>query len=932
MPLTKSVLERMRRKTIEAIRNCTDTQEIKDLKEELSSIEEQLRSLLSDDEEETSQGMSDEITSVITPLQKPRTTSSSTAVSSSAKSSTSSVSLLTQQNLRKLELSQTATTTSPQQQAMEQFPSPPSVRSFKSSSSRSSARSIRSAALKQIRLEAEDDLESVCSECSATTSQLDEEDRKIQLIQQEVLRKRKENERLDELLIEKEAKRQQEERILSFTKKESQTRAQKLEEEERVVKNYQTMKEEERRRAQQIQNQIAEAERRAKQEREQYEAYQLKASQERARLERQKVEQERLHQMRQEQFRQSDAYLQRNTRECPACGSAIIKIDGCDHVICPCGHKFNYSEARAGKARNFENLALNNTTFSLVIQLVNGKQHVASFNSYRPTVDELYTKAAALSGADVEVVFGGRTLARGSFLDNYNISNNSVVFCTYRVPGGGVEEHMTNVHSSSSRNASKRARREAQRKQKEELQATLQTIQDENEKYKEELQSYITECDLYCLLELSEDKDRDCITIEEQKIRSKLEYHSLKNQTKIYVDSDKLKNHFPSSRIPSSSTTHKQTPVIIKRTAMDSYLNPKSKSSSGLVDWTKCALQKIWQVARFNNGIRRSLYWRMCGYFNSYENKKDDQVVNGDKSDSKETEMPLINKVNNVTQDPPMVEDNICEMQVLGLPNHGNTCYQNAALQALLHCKGVVQYINESNANGAISSSFYDLCKQYHMKQATGIASCLESLRKRLGTSYYTDGSQQDSYQFMSDIISAIEREKSLVLQEFLGEMEVEQDCSHCGYSRITTQTFISVTLPIPQYGQPSLDSCFDLLFEHCEKVCEMCQFPCRISKRFKHLPRVVILHLNRFTCGQRRVTKNHVPLSNIPLQLREPLNGYQLESVVRHSGSISGGHYYTESLVHGQWYEFNDRMSYKTSTPTPNGTEYILVYTNYAK
>jgi hypothetical protein len=32
---------------------------------------------------------------------------------------------------------------------------------------------------------------------------------------------------------------------------------------------------------------------------------------------------------------------------CPSCGAGIEKIDGCHHVVCPCGRDFNYDLKRA---------------------------------------------------------------------------------------------------------------------------------------------------------------------------------------------------------------------------------------------------------------------------------------------------------------------------------------------------------------------------------------------------------------------------------------------------------------------------------------------------------------------------------------------------------------------------------------------------------
>ena len=39
----------------------------------------------------------------------------------------------------------------------------------------------------------------------------------------------------------------------------------------------------------------------------------------------------------------SNAWIQRNTRKCPGCHASIQKDGGCEHMVCICSQKFNWT-------------------------------------------------------------------------------------------------------------------------------------------------------------------------------------------------------------------------------------------------------------------------------------------------------------------------------------------------------------------------------------------------------------------------------------------------------------------------------------------------------------------------------------------------------------------------------------------------------------
>lgn len=85
-----------------------------------------------------------------------------------------------------------------------------------------------------------------------------------------------------------------------------------------------------------------------------------------------------------------------------------------------------------------------------------------------------------------------------------------------------------------------------------------------------------------------------------------------------------------------------------------------------------------------------------------------------------------------------------------------------------------------------------------------------------------------------------------------------------------------------------------------------------RLTKRFTHLPRILVLHLNRFNGVSkldRFVDYTH-ELSLGPYCAPECEHHYRLFAVCLHHGSVDGGHYRACCEVRDRWYVLDDNSA----------------------
>uniref|UniRef100_A0A8C8VXW5 Ubiquitin carboxyl-terminal hydrolase 21 n=1 Tax=Peromyscus maniculatus bairdii TaxID=230844 RepID=A0A8C8VXW5_PERMB len=162
-----------------------------------------------------------------------------------------------------------------------------------------------------------------------------------------------------------------------------------------------------------------------------------------------------------------------------------------------------------------------------------------------------------------------------------------------------------------------------------------------------------------------------------------------------------------------------------------------------------------------------------------------------------------------------------------------------------------------------------------------------------------------------------LEREDSKIVDLFVGQLKSCLKCQACGYRSTTFEVFCDLSLPIPKKGfaggKVSLRDCFSLFTKEEElesenaPVCDRCRQKTRSTKKLtvQRFPRILVLHLNRFSTSRGSIKKSSVgvdfPLQRLSLgdfasdKAGSPV--YQLYALCNHSGS-TGWHVYNDSRV----------------------------------
>ncbi|KAM6365088.1 ubiquitin carboxyl-terminal hydrolase 21 isoform 1-T1 [Pluvialis apricaria] len=193
-----------------------------------------------------------------------------------------------------------------------------------------------------------------------------------------------------------------------------------------------------------------------------------------------------------------------------------------------------------------------------------------------------------------------------------------------------------------------------------------------------------------------------------------------------------------------------------------------------------------------------------------------------------------------------------------------------------------------------------------------------------------------------------LEREDSKIVDLFVGQLKSCLKCQACGYRSTTFEVFCDLSLPIPKKsfagGKVSLHDCFSLFTKEEEldsenaPVCDKCRQRTRSTKKLtiQRFPRILVLHLNRFSATRYSIKKCSV-FVDFPLQqlnLREFASEkagspvYSLYALCNHSGSVHYGHYTAFCRDPAGWRVYNDsRVSPISENQVPSSEGYVLFY-----
>mmetsp|Transcript_9995 Transcript_9995/g.11464 ORF Transcript_9995/g.11464 Transcript_9995/m.11464 type:complete len:1049 (-) Transcript_9995:481-3627(-) len=243
-----------------------------------------------------------------------------------------------------------------------------------------------------------------------------------------------------------------------------------------------------------------------------------------------------------------------------------------------------------------------------------------------------------------------------------------------------------------------------------------------------------------------------------------------------------------------------------------------------------------------------------------------------------------------------------------GLRNLGNTCYMNAALQALFSCSSFISNLSQLDArnstkehestgmqNSSLLEMLHSLAKSMNRLPtqdtlpATTTVTTAESLKgsnpaplKKVMdslTSRFVGYSQQDSHEFLSVLIDLLHEEAEAIKNDskttistktvtattetpnniadnLCLEVQVSLTCNTCSYTRSKTEMYRHLSLDMSSSSsnenhQTSLKQSINAFFqpEKREISCEKCKTGSSATQtmKVKKLPKVLVLHLKRF-------------------------------------------------------------------------------------
>jgi len=209
-----------------------------------------------------------------------------------------------------------------------------------------------------------------------------------------------------------------------------------------------------------------------------------------------------------------------------------------------------------------------------------------------------------------------------------------------------------------------------------------------------------------------------------------------------------------------------------------------------------------------------------------------------------------------------------------------------------------------------------------------------------------------------------IERNNSFITDLFLGQLKSEVKCRVCGRQSVTFDPFLDISLPIDSKRSKSwsrMDDATDVSLEECLKhftedellrgieqvYCSKCKQHQDTNKilSFFRLPEVLVIQLKRFSNSEKLLTSVSFPTvlnmaGYVAKEAREKFYEnesnnnnnnmeYQLISVIKHFGSLRGGHYTCQVRnACGDWIEYNDSLVKKVNYFShSDSSAYVLFY-----
>lgn len=311
-----------------------------------------------------------------------------------------------------------------------------------------------------------------------------------------------------------------------------------------------------------------------------------------------------------------------------------------------------------------------------------------------------------------------------------------------------------------------------------------------------------------------------------------------------------------------------------------------------------------------------------------------------------------------------------------GLENQGVTCYQNAALQSILHQPAVGVYLQEvlENKHPQINkkSVTYELANLFQKMTSKKSSVFPAKMIRRLDdiNPMLSEWQQEDSHEYFMSLISRLQEDSvpkgqklrsSIIHDIFGGSVEQKVKCLRCQAVSTTSQDFYDLPVYFSKSEETSeytLEQSVKDFFQP-EKIelesgkgkrtqgyeCEKCQKATNAIKSIAidEAPEHLTVHIKRFKMeGTAKKVKDLInyptilDLTNYKSSQKDENLIYKLSAVVLHEGrTVSSGHYVAYARdVNNKWLLYDDDLKDTADEKDVenNASAYILIYSRLSK
>lgn len=285
-----------------------------------------------------------------------------------------------------------------------------------------------------------------------------------------------------------------------------------------------------------------------------------------------------------------------------------------------------------------------------------------------------------------------------------------------------------------------------------------------------------------------------------------------------------------------------------------------------------------------------------------------------------------------------------------GLPNAGQTCYLNAALQCLVYCPNITNYFlggHEPDAvnpkkklASALAAEYAAFVRAYWTVDAQPTCDpAAVHVAFTKACRGFAPGQQHDAHEALVCLLDklhdglsklkpaelgvvatttvrakpwtdSLKNAHSVVSEVFRGQLETHVTAP--GYTSVAHDHFTCLSLAITNCS--SLKQCLQhhMADETVEqyKVDDATTVAATLQKRFTYLPRVLVVVLKRFDSDTGKIDRfidYPAELDMGEFAVPESPRHYALFAVCLHHGSATDGHYSAMCEVHDQWYVMDD-------------------------